>query len=365
MKSREEFKREKDLDEARKAGIAPAAVDLDGKNINPHIPQYMTKGLWYLNQEGVSTTLMHQKNWRLENKDQNEWYDRGAKIAQVNYYRKGACENCGSMTHSPKDCLERPRRIGAKFTGKHIAADDKIQTLAIKQFESKRDRWNGYDPEDYCKLIDRHEMVEDCRRIMQNKKMHDSFIECKKEFLKDEDKIGDDEQLSFDKVEKRVNTVAGGSTGTVRNLRIREDTAKYLLNLDLDSAYYDPKSRSMREDPNPNKTSKAKNYAGDNSVKTSGKEFQEFMELQMYQIKASEKGLDSTTNAAPSQAEALLRGYKEGKIKLQCDKKTKILSKYNNNNEKSPNILILLNQTEAYIEYNRKGNPTRIENDRL
>ena len=27
---------------------------------------------------------------------------------------------------------------------------------------------------------------------------------------------------------------------TVRNLRIREDTAKYLRNLDVNSAYYDP-----------------------------------------------------------------------------------------------------------------------------
>lgn len=55
------------------------------------------------------------------------------------------------------------------------------------------------------------------------------------------------------KVEKRVNTVEGGNTGSVRNLRIREDTAKYLLNLDVNSAHYDPKSRSMREDPNPDK----------------------------------------------------------------------------------------------------------------
>lgn len=36
---------------------------------------------------------------------------------------------------------------------------------------------------------------------------------------------------------------------TVRNLRIREDTAKYLRNLDLSSAYYDPKTRSMRDNP--------------------------------------------------------------------------------------------------------------------
>ena len=36
---------------------------------------------------------------------------------------------------------------------------------------------------------------------------------------------------------------------TVRNLRIREDTAKYLRNLNPNSAYYDPKTRSMRENP--------------------------------------------------------------------------------------------------------------------
>jgi len=32
---------------------------------------------------------------------------------------------------------------------------------------------------------------------------------------------------------------------------IREDTAKYLLNLDVNSAYYDPKTRAMHENPLP------------------------------------------------------------------------------------------------------------------
>jgi len=35
------------------------------------------------------------------------------------------------------------------------------------------------------------------------------------------------------------------------DLRIREDIAKYLRNLDENSAAYDPKSRSMKENPNP------------------------------------------------------------------------------------------------------------------
>ena len=37
-----------------------------------------------------------------------------------------------------------------------------------------------------------------------------------------------------------------------KDLRIRDDTAKYLLNRDVNSAFYDPKSRAMRDNPNPN-----------------------------------------------------------------------------------------------------------------
>lgn len=38
----------------------------------------------------------------------------------------------------------------------------------------------------------------------------------------------------------------------VHNLRQREDTAKYLRNLDPTSAVYDGKSRIMKDNPNPN-----------------------------------------------------------------------------------------------------------------
>ena len=58
----------------------------------------------------------------------------------------------------------------------------------------------------------------------------------------DEDKYADEIDMPGTKFDSKTRT-------TVRNLRIREDTAKYLYNLDPNSAYYDPKTRSMRENP--------------------------------------------------------------------------------------------------------------------
>jgi pre-mRNA-processing factor SLU7 len=49
-----------------------------------------------------------------------------------------------------------------------------------------------------------------------------------------------------------VESKEEGGGGGAQNLRIREDTAKYLRNLDPNSAPYDPKSRSMKTNPNPN-----------------------------------------------------------------------------------------------------------------
>ena len=104
----------------------------------------------------------------------------------------------------------------------------------------------------------------------------------------------------FGKVEKRVRTTGGGATGSARNLRIREDTAKYLLNLDPNSAHYDPKSRSMREDPQPYKDPSQKAFAGDNFVRQSG-DFHDMEALAVHSFSAHDKGQDIHMQGAPSQ----------------------------------------------------------------
>ncbi|KIK26974.1 hypothetical protein PISMIDRAFT_8522 [Pisolithus microcarpus 441] len=125
--SREEFRRQKDLEAARKAGTAPAALDEEGKPINPHIPQYISQAPWYLDTGAPSLSHQRRPAAAKPPSEIDSWYDRGARAGPAaKKYRKGACENCGAMTHKKQDCLERPRKKGAKFTNKDIQADEDL-----------------------------------------------------------------------------------------------------------------------------------------------------------------------------------------------------------------------------------------------
>jgi pre-mRNA-processing factor SLU7 len=250
-----DYKNQKVLEEQRKEGRAPAEVDTKtGLEINPHIPSYIVNAPWYLDSGGA--TLEHQRPQEeaREAVKMDVWYKRGEKRGPAaTSYRKGACKNCGAMSHKEKDCVERPRKKGAKFTGVDIMADEVVESISLN-FEEKRDRWNGYNPDEQLGAIKEWEVIEEQRKIKRELE-----IKEKKLLGGEGDDGGEESEASESDDDKYADGVAdpvqkkdmkAKDRVTVKNLRIREDTAKYLLNLDVDSSHYDPKTRSMRENPN-------------------------------------------------------------------------------------------------------------------
>ncbi|KAJ6499067.1 Pre-mRNA splicing Prp18-interacting factor-domain-containing protein [Mycena sanguinolenta] len=367
--SREEFRRQKDLDAARKAGTAPAALDEEGRPINPHIPQYISQAPWYLDTGAPS--LNHQRK-NEEEKKNDAWYDRGAKAGPAaKKYRKGACENCGAMTHKKQDCLERPRRRGAKFTNKDIQADEVIQEIA-SGYDAKRDRWNGYDVAEHKKVYDEYAAVDAARQKLREEEIDNqtttdlAAVRKVAKATKAEKEDGDGDFGSSDEEDADEDKYADAADAvgqkmdtktriTVRNLRIREDTAKYLINLDPESAYYDPKTRSMRDAPNKNIPAEEARFAGDNFFRYSG-EAQDVQELQLFAWQAAARGNDVHLNANPTQGELLHHEFKQKKEELRDTSKISILAKYGGAKylQTAPKEL-LQGQTEDYVEYSRSG----------
>lgn len=165
------------------------------------------------------------------------------------------------------DCLERPRKKGAKWTNSNIAADEFLAGEKAPDWDSKRDRWDGYDPAEHKKVVEEHQALESARQKMREEQLDKStdLKEVKKvaragkvikkktaeedEFGSSDESDDEDEDKYADAADQAGQKMDAKTRMTVRNLRIREDTAKYLMNLDVDSAYYDPKTRSMREAP--------------------------------------------------------------------------------------------------------------------
>lgn len=167
------------------------------------------------------------------------------------------------MSHKKQDCLDRPRKKGAKFTNKNIEADDVIQEVATG-YDAKRDRWNGYDPAEHKRVYDEYAAIEAARQKLREEEIDNQtttdlaavrkVAKASKAEKTDADfGSSEDEDADEDKYADAADAVGqkldAKTRITVRNLRIREDTAKYLINLDPESAYYDPKTRSMRDAP--------------------------------------------------------------------------------------------------------------------
>jgi len=144
---------------------------------------------------------------------------------------------------------------------------------------------------------------------------------------------------------------------TVRNLRIREDTAKYLRNLDPNSAYYDPKTRSMRDNPyrNTGKEAEEVDYAGENFLRYTG-DTSKHGEAQLFAWEAGKAGVDVHLLAEPTKAEKLKTEYIRRKEEVKSTVQQSILERYGGAEHlQAPPKALLLAQTEHYVEYSRTG----------
>jgi hypothetical protein len=313
------------------------------KERNEYIPSFISKKPFYAIDETTGEENDYLEHQRLQKQEQDsKWYDRGKKIGPAaTKYRKGACENCGAMTHKKRDCLSRPRKAGAKFTGRNIEADEVIEDVQLG-FDAKRDRWNGYDASNFDEVIDEYKALEEIRQ--------------KAKAEKGEDKSDDEKEDEGDKYDAETDMGRKQATST-RNLRLREDTAKYLLNLDLDSAKYDPKTRSM-VDSGVTSDNAAKLVAEEGFMKASG-DAAEFERAQRYAWETQERGDKNKLHlqANPTSGEVIRKKEMKEAEEQKAARAKALAEKYGTQKKFTDDTLrkAAVTESDRYVEYDERG----------
>lgn len=324
------------------AGSQPRKPDIPSaanKEANEYIPSFISKKPFYIGEDDDQNDYLEHQRLQRAQSGQSKWYDRGKKLGPAaTKFRKGACENCGAMTHKVKECLSRPRAKGAKWTGKDIQADEIIQDIKMG-WDAKRDRWNGYDPKEYRAVTEEFSEIEELKKKVLNKNDDGN------EDSEDDAKYAEESDMGRHQ-----------STAT-RQLRIREDTAKYLLNLDLDSAKYDPKTRSM-VDSGATADTAAALVAEEGFMRASG-DAAEFERAQKYAWESQEKSGNTKLHlqANPTSGEYhRKKEMEELESKRQARKKV-LVDKYGNNENSVASQLRVtaITESEKYVEYDASG----------
>ncbi|KAK3943998.1 Pre-mRNA-splicing factor slu-7 [Diplogelasinospora grovesii] len=321
------------------------------KGENQYMPYFISKQPFYVEQDETDS-LAHQRSARpVVDKDEEKakLAEKGRRAGPARTkWVKGACENCGAMGHKKKDCLERPRKLGAKVTGRDIQADRVALDDGNLSFDAKRDLYRGYDPKQYQEVIEEYNLLEEARR--------EALLQEAIKNGKGGGKEGEvDAYEEGFKVPEDDPDMMGKDRAAIRRpMRIREDTAKYLISLDLDAAHYNPKKRTF-DNKGALADKSAELYEQERFLRESG-DAGEFEKATRYAWEAQEKMGDTVWHPqANPTAGLLLHRLENEERETKRRKRAEMLASQYGEQPTVPDALKVATESETYVEYDEVG----------
>ena len=173
-------------------------------------------------------------------------------VPGLNKFVKGACENCGSLTHQKRDCFERPRAKGAKFTGKNLANNEFIQEKKLN-FEAAHDYWNGYDPSTQLKLLEEFKKIEEEKLNFKLEKLKqlenltenssENYLKLKQELEKLKE---DDEEILIDDILTEKDKINLKQNETLSKNKIEINESKKIIELESFVREMNDKNKNLK-----------------------------------------------------------------------------------------------------------------------
>lgn len=140
--ARQLLRQQRELEEKRKFGLAPLAVDtVTHQEISPNVPHTIAQAPWYYGATGP--TLAHQRKApQVADGVLVDSVDAVVVVGKAKRFEAGSCKNCGSRTHKASECFQAKKRVGAVYTDKVTGADVQLHR-SEKSYAQKRDRYVG------------------------------------------------------------------------------------------------------------------------------------------------------------------------------------------------------------------------------
>ncbi|KAM3161062.1 Pre-mRNA-splicing factor SLU7 [Lachancea thermotolerans] len=227
---------------------------------NVHIPKYIKDQPWFYKSsaegsaENEDYLAHHRRHGRpdsdldIDNNAEPK-IGRGIRDEYEQYtgvsrprFAKAKCLNCGAADHISRDCLEAPRKRKA-----YTEARTRTAVVRRKEidgnWDARRDRWFGYEGKEYENVLQKWE---NSAAKQRDQAAGDGDIA---------DELDTDEEielaaLGLFKDEATGAVAADDEQGSKlrASVRLREDRAAYLNDINSETINYDPKSRLYKSD---------------------------------------------------------------------------------------------------------------------